>query len=354
MWKRLLPLILLIPCWAQIQKNDFLRMLETQSEAELAQAVAGDCIGFPVDRETLAAFRDREQVLLAILECLYRRNYPNTGVVSFRATPPSKEAPAQSTPTPASNPAPPPVAAVLEPPRLSIAVSTDTLVRKIVESIRTLQVAQSLEDKAERVRVQTGTKSFLVHILAENGTRLSSSSIEEALPAGESLPDWIEVALQQAREAGERGFPRLDFEVRSGTDFSGTIDENGIRVYMGMYLVDRHPGEIEPYNLEDRLLMAHAAFPVSYNPETDEFDLTRLKGTGVTRMRLNKGLNKMKPLEMVAGKWIVRIFSTTGRGSIRSDSSHSFELAPGKNYTMGIRWQSDRGVKTLRFNLMER
>ncbi len=163
----------------------------------------------------------------------------------------------------------------------------------------------------------------------------------------------IELAVVLARQAGEQGFPTMGFDVKSGTDFSGSIDEDGVRVYMGLYLVDQHPDEVDPYHLEDRLLLAHEAFPIEYNPQTEEFDLTPLKGGGATRLRLNKTLNKMEPLKMSPGKWIVRIVSTTGRGSIRSDSDHAFELAPGKNYSLGIRWQSNRGVRTLQFDLRE-
>ena len=326
--------ILVPPCAAQLSKGGFLKLLQEGNDALTVETLKKECIAFPMDAATLSAVDGREEILLALFQCLFER----TGLSSDSGSSPGERARFES---PRERPAP------------TVVVSNEALVgQKALESLRTLAVAETLEDKGERVKLQMDTKALLINLMTDHPQKVAEAL--ENQDGQTPIPDWVRQASRAGLEAKAKGLPTLDFDVDKQTDFYGSVDQRGIRVFMSLTLMDHVSGEVESYRFEDELLMAHPSFPLDYVAEEDRFELFRLKNTEVTRVRLRKVLNAMDSLTLFPGKWLIRIVSYTGMGQIRSDSESHFQVEPGKHYQLGIEWvRYKNGIQKLEHKLEE-
>ena len=130
--------------------------------------------------------------------------------------------------------------------------------------------------------------------------------------------------------------------------------KGGIMVFMGLYLLTGPTKEQEPVQLTEALVAASDSFPLVYQPKTESFELHQLESTDITRMRLTKALNPLAPLTLLPGHWGVELKATNGMDRLKSHERYYFTVEPGKHYVLNIKWETQKGVKQMAFELEEK
>ena len=216
----------------------------------------------------------------------------------------------------------------------------DLVSRKVRELLDELLVSQKLQGSAGSLK-NMQTREFLTRIIMDLGQEADLSGYPQA-------PSWVREMSERAGKAKSKGFSKLKFSVDK-VSFSGLERENGVRVYIGLFMVSHRPQDTGFFNLEDAFLLSHEAFPVKYIAEDGSFQLSPIGKPSRTVLRLGKILNRMKSLDLFPGIWGFRVRHTTGNGDLRSEQTHYFQVDAGHEYQLVIR-DSD---KALRFELKQ-
>lgn len=309
-------------------------LAEDQNTQPLVSAIQAQCIDFKIDHATVAAIAGKKDVLLALFQCLQ----DNATTVASDSNPATNTTQVGT--------------AVDQPTKAPMYAADTQAAQKAGELLRTLMLAPSLRNEVERQQTRYENRRLLVQIIRDNIQTIDQTELESWREAGLEIPDWLPPLLSGVREAHPDDFPTLTFDVSRRTDFYGSIDERGIKVFMSLFLVEHTPEEVDRFNFEAALIYPHVKFPYTYKPDSGKIELHRLENTEVTRMRLQKALEDYEALDMIPGKWGIRIQAYTGFDRIRADYSHYFTLEAGKDYEMSIGWKTGGdGIKRLQFDV---
>jgi len=340
MWKFLLTFVLAMPAVAQIDRAQFMNLLEENKDQALIAMVREQCVGFRFDEAAAARLAEKPAVLVAVLNCLYDRAPVAASAAAAPDASGGEAAPAASTP-----------------PRQAYASLTSEQIyaRKTAELLNSLTVAARMDDPYQRVKTLAETRTFFVNMLSSRDYRLTPEAYRASPDGGAPLPDWAASLMVEAETAKREGFPRLSFDADRRVELAATPVERGLSFFVGLYMVRELPERGEPYELEDQFLYTHEAFPLTYDAATREFHLAEMP-TKIRQSRVQYAdfLNDREPLTLFPGHWVFRASVYNKAGRIRADDYHGFTVAPGKTYRLRLFWEEKRpGVKNVGFELVE-
>ncbi len=330
--------------WAQIPQDQWRALVEGGDPAALVDVIEAQGPDFRLDAAMLQTLCDRPALLQAALDYLYDGRAPaREDRIAGDSSQPSVAPPAVVTQSP------PPMA-----PTAAVDVEA-TLAQKIVELVNTHRTAGTLGNPAEAEVRRIEAREFLTQLLSQPRNIVTLASVRARAGSDDFLPDWARAMIERAAAARDAGFPTLKFSVSQNLTFFQPSREDGVRGSFGLFLVKRAPdSKSDDYDLSEELLGGHEAFPVEYDAEADDIQLTRLEHSSRNLLNLKKILNGTPALDLLPGVWCARFRHATGRGRQLSDRSFFFEVEAGKAYEMDIALERQKnGLKDMAFTIRE-